>query len=127
MSASGDWFDLARFDVAGTFLQSAANVTRLRVEGTLGTGGSVVAEVDIADPDKFETKFLTGFMGLTEVIFTPLNVADPDCTNCPEFQLDNLHAEIQGPIVLMPEPATSALMAGCLALIAGLRTRHRRG
>jgi hypothetical protein len=115
MSVSGGGvFDLFSFDGAGTFLDNSRNVSILGVEGILAGGGLVLATFNVSNPDSFASFTLPpGFADLASARFFGIQGVDPTCSNCPEFQLDNISISAS-PI---PEPASLRLLLSVLAIL----------
>jgi hypothetical protein len=118
----GGLFDLFSFDGAGTFLDSSRNVSILGVEGILAAGGSIFAPFSISNPDTFASFTLpSGFTGLASARFFGIQGVDPTCSNCPEFQLDNISISVSP----VPEPASLLLLISVLGILCLVKCRKQ--
>ncbi len=113
-AASGGTFNLSAFDVAGTFTGSDRNVQTIGAIGTYSDGTTNIFSGALANPDVFSTQIVSGFTGVVSVEFYGIAGVNPECENCPEFQLDNVQLDASSSIATMtavPEPGTKLMFA----------------
>lgn len=108
--SGGGAFDLGQLDMATGYSGFAGNAT-IKVAGSLSGGGLVSEVIEVSSV--WNTFFLTGFTGVTEVVFLTRDVVAG-------VSIDNLNSEGRGTV---PEPGSLALIGLGLA---GLIERRRR-
>ena len=108
--SGGGAFDLGQLDMATGYSGFAGNAM-IEVIGSLSGGGQISELIEVSSA--WNTFFLTGFTGVTEVTFLTRNAVAG-------VSIDNLNSEGRGTV---PEPGSLALIGLGLA---GLIERRRR-
>jgi hypothetical protein len=125
----GGAFDLLGFDLGGSFTDPGLGfywASAVTVTGTFAAGGSLSQAVALHTTPDYRHVTLTGFTGLSDVLFSPLPNIDSDQWTNPwrrNFSLDNLNVQASK----VPDSSdTAALLSIAIVGIVSVRRFRRR-